>query len=255
MDSDTPTAEERDDLGAIGALAEPNRRALYEYVAGRRDWVSREQAADAVGLQRGIAAHHLDRLADDGLLDIDYRRLNDRRGPGAGRPAKVYRRAPAEIAVSLPPRDYELAGRLLADAVDRAQRDGIPIGRAIDQAAREEGRVIATDAKQELGRRASAAARRARLFEELRSRGFEPETLDDGVTVLHNCPFHQLAQQHTELICRMNLCLLDSLLAELDGAGLRAELEPEDGYCCVRFHPGPRPSAQSPPIAGVNRAR
>ena len=98
--------------------------------------------------------------------------------------------------------------------------------------------MIAIDAKRELGRRSSVGARRTRLFEELRARGFEPETLDDGVTVLHNCPFHQLAQQHTELICGMNLCLLDSLLAELDGAGLRAELEPEDGYCCVRFHPG-----------------
>ena len=206
------------------------------------------------GLQRGIAAHHLDRLADEGLLDIDYRRLNERRGPGAGRPAKVYRRTPAEIAVSLPPRHYELAGRLLAAAADRSQRDGIPIGRAIDEAAREEGRRIAIDAD---GRARSAperrARRRTRLLEELRARGFEPETLADGVTVLHNCPFHQLAQQHTELICGMNLCLLDSMLAELDGAGLRAELEPEDGYCCVRFHPDA--VGQSPPIAGVNRAR
>jgi predicted ArsR family transcriptional regulator len=229
---------ERDDLGTLGVLAEPNRRTLYEYVAGRRDWVSREQAADAVGLQRGIAAHHLDRLADDGLLEIDYRRLNDRSGPGAGRPAKVYRRAPTEIAVSLPPRQYELAGRLLAEAADESQRHGTPIGDAIDEAARDAGRTIAIEAKRELGRRSSAGARRAQLFQELRSRGFEPETLDDGVTVLHNCPFHQLAQEHTELICGMNLCLLDSLLAELDGAGLRAELEPEDGYCCVRFHPG-----------------
>jgi predicted ArsR family transcriptional regulator len=229
---------ERDDLGTLGVLAEPNRRTLYEYVAGRRDWVSREQAADALGLQRGIAAHHLDRLADDGLLEIDYQRLNDRSGPGAGRPAKVYRRAPTEIAVSLPARHYELAGRLLAEAADRSQRDGTPIGFAIDEAAREEGRVIAIEAKRELGRRSSAGARRAQLFQELRSRGFEPETLDDGVTVLHNCPFHRLAQEHTELICGMNLCLLDSLLEELDGAGLRAELEPEEGHCCVRFHPG-----------------
>ena len=35
----------------------------------------------------------------------------------------------------------------------------------------------------------------------------------------------------------MNLCLLDTILDELDGTELRAALEPEDGYCCVRFHP------------------
>ncbi len=117
----------RDALDSIGALSEPNRRALYEYIVEQRDWVSREQAAAALGLQRGIAAHHLDRLADDGLLEIDYRRLNNRRGPGAGRPAKVYRRAESELGLTLPPRDYELAGRLLADAAERSRGDGRPI--------------------------------------------------------------------------------------------------------------------------------
>jgi predicted ArsR family transcriptional regulator len=232
-----PDPAPHDDLDAVGALAEPNRRMLYEYVVGVRDWVSREQAADAVGLQRGVAAHHLDRLADDGLLETDYRRLGERRGPGAGRPSKVYRRTPSDISVSLPPRHYELAGHVLADAADRSARRGIPIGPAIDEAARRAGTVIAAEAKQDLGRRAGAETRRRRLFAELRARGFEPETLADGVTVLHNCPFHQLAQEHTELICGMNLCLLDTILDELDGTGLRAALEPEDGYCCVRFHP------------------
>jgi len=248
MDVEKHTNDERDTLGTLGALNEPSRRALYEYVAGRRDWVSREQAAEAVGLQRGIAAHHLDRLADEGLLEVDFRRLNDRRGPGAGRPAKLYRRAAAEIAVSLPPRHYELAGRLLAEAADRSQHDGTPIEQAIDEVAREEGRAIAEEAQRGIRRRSGIQARRARLYGELRSRGFEPETRNDGVTVLHNCPFHRLAQEHTELICGMNLCLLDSLVAELDDVRLRAELAPEEGYCCVRFHPARTPTdrAQRP---------
>src|SRR4051794_23204350 len=135
-----------DALQSISALSEPNRRALYDYVVERRDWVSREQAAEALGLQRGIAAHHLDRLADDGLLQIDYRRLNNRRGPGAGRPAKVYRRAASEVGVSLPPRDYELAGMLLADAAERSRRDGLPFDEALEHAARAAGRTFAHDA-------------------------------------------------------------------------------------------------------------
>lgn len=233
----------RDALDSIGALSEPNRRALYDYVAERRDWVSREQAAEALGLQRGIAAHHLDRLADDGLLEIDYRRLNNRRGPGAGRPAKVYRRAESELGLSLPPRDYELAGRLLADAAERSRRDGTPIVDSLERAARDAGRALAAAAKQDTtpGARDDTRrdARRARVVEVLQRRGFEPETRGDGVTVLHNCPFHHLAQAHTELVCGMNLCLLDSFLTELNGLDLHAELEPEDGYCCVRIHRTP----------------
>jgi predicted ArsR family transcriptional regulator len=225
----------RDALDSIGALSEPNRRALYDYVVERRDWVSREQAAEALGLQRGITAHHLDRLADDGLLETDYRRLNERRGPGAGRPAKVYRRAEAEVGLSLPPRDYELAGRLLADAAERSRGDGTPIAEALEHAARDAGRALAAAAQQDT----AADARQTRVLTVLRQRGFEPETRDDGVTVLHNCPFHHLAQAHTELVCGMNLCMLDSLLTELDGLDLRAELEPEDGYCCVRLHSTP----------------
>jgi predicted ArsR family transcriptional regulator len=227
----------RDELATLGALAEPSRRALYDYVVAQRTWVSREQAADAVGIQRGIAAHHLDRLADDGLLEVDYQRLTGRRGPGAGRPAKVYRRAVDEIRVSLPPRRYEMAGRLLAAAADRSRHDGTPIDRALDDAARDEGRLLGEQGRQRLGRRTSTRARREGLLEELRAMGFEPETREDDVTVLHNCPFHHLALDHTELVCGMNLCLLEGLLDEFEGTGLRAALEPEVGSCCVRFHP------------------
>jgi predicted ArsR family transcriptional regulator len=232
-----PSAARRQGIDAIGVLAEPNRRALYEFVVHQPGWVSREQAAEAVGLQRGIAAHHLDRLAEGGLLQIDYQRLTGRSGPGAGRPAKVYRRAPDEIGVTLPPRDYQLVGRLLASAAEQSQREGMPIDTALELAARDEGRAMGAQVRQRIRGRAGTTARRKHLLEALREQGFEPEVVDGEVTVLRNCPFHQLAQRHTELICGMNLCVLDSLLAELDGTGLRAVLEPEDGCCCVRFRP------------------
>ncbi|HEX8803462.1 MAG TPA: hypothetical protein VF743_04695, partial [Acidimicrobiales bacterium] len=157
-----------DRLGAITSLAERTRRALYEHVAAAGGWVSRDQAAAAVGLGRGTAAHHLDRLAADGLLEVEYRRLSGRRGPGAGRPAKLYRRARSDVAVSLPPRDYELAGRLLAEAADRARLDGVDIARALDEAARAEGRRVAGEVRRRLpGTRphgpVAASSRRALL--------------------------------------------------------------------------------------------
>lgn len=236
-----------DQLTALGALAEPNRRALYEYVIAQQDWVGREQAADALGLRRGIAAHHLDRLADDGLLEFDFQRLTGRQGPGAGRPAKVYRRAEAEMAVSFPPRQYDLAGELLAEATDRARLEGLSINRAVDQAARRAGRALATQHASTTapgqgpdgGSGTDQAVQREAVLAELETQGFEPEVLDDGTTVLHNCPFHRLSQRHTELICGMNLSLLDGLLEGYGDAGLSAELAPASGYCCVRFRPLP----------------
>lgn len=234
-----------DHLTALGALAEPNRRALYEYVIAQQDWVGREQAADAVGLRRGIAAHHLDRLADDGLLAVDFHRLTGRQGPGAGRPAKVYRRADAEMAVSLPPRQYDLAGELLAEATDQARREGLPIDAAVDQAARRAGRALAVqrgptaEPNHDDPAGADRLTQREAVLGALETQGFEPEVLPDGTTVLHNCPFHRLSQRHTELICGMNLSLLDGLLEGYDDAGLRAELAPASGYCCVRFRPVP----------------
>lgn len=240
MDSTEQTAPEPPGgIDAVGVLAEPNRRALYEYVVAQRGWVSREHAAEAVGLGRAVTSHHLDRLAHTGLLDVDYRRLNERRGPGAGRPAKVYRRAPTEVAVTLPPRDYGLAGDLLARAAELSQCDGTPIALAIDRAARETGRIIGIAIKRRV-RRSGVEARRSQLLEELNCRGFEPEAVDD-VVVLHNCPFHQLAQSHTQLICGMNLSLLEGLLDELGGTGLTARLQPHEGYCCVRFQPAASP--------------
>src|SRR3712207_7869094 len=49
---------------------------------------------------------------------------------------------------------------------------------------------------------------------------------EDGAVALANCPFHALAQQHTALVCGMNLRLLEGVLEEVGGAGLTARLAP-----------------------------
>jgi predicted ArsR family transcriptional regulator len=221
-------------IASVAALGEPTRRAVYEWVASQGDWVGRDATAAAVGLERGTAAHHLDRLAADGLLVVDYRRLTGRRGPGAGRPAKVYRRAERELNVTLPPRDYELAGRMLADAVARASSEGVAIDAAVEEVSAAEGRRLASQiapALDDLPRR-DRARRREAVLAALEREGYEPAVVDD-VVVLRNCPFHRLAQQQTELICGMNLCMLRGALAELEDVGLAARLDPAPGRCCV----------------------
>jgi predicted ArsR family transcriptional regulator len=225
-------------LAAVSALAEPTRRAVYEHVAAAGDWVSRDEAADALAIERATAAHHLDRLAGDGLLDVDFQRRSGKQGPGAGRPAKVYRRARRDFDVSLPPREYQLAGRLLADAVERSRHDGTDVVAALEDAARGHGHHVAQEVRSRVrGARGQPACRRA-ILETLAEHGYEPRSERDGTVLMQNCPFHDLAQVHTELVCGMNLALVQAAVDDLgDDAGYEAHLEPDDGRCCVTLHP------------------
>ena len=143
-------------VSGVGALAEPARRALYLYVVAQPEPVSRDQAAAGAGLPRHTAKFHLDKLVADGLLDTEYRRLSGRRGPGAGRPTKLYRRSSRQVAVTLPPRHYDLAGQILARAVEDAARDGLPVLQAVQRAAVDAGHRLG--AAQRLRDEGSAAA-------------------------------------------------------------------------------------------------
>jgi DNA-binding transcriptional ArsR family regulator len=138
---DDANALERDAAG-IGALVDPVRRRLYEFVCAQPGLVSRDQAADAIGIPHHQAKFHLDRLTAEGLLESDYARLTGRSGPGAGRTSKLYRRAPRDIAVSLPQREYELAGRLMATAIARSAGTGEPVAEILNRVAREYGHSI-----------------------------------------------------------------------------------------------------------------
>jgi predicted ArsR family transcriptional regulator len=229
-----PRASFEAQVAGVAALAEPVRRALYEYVVSRSEPVSRDQAAAGAGVARHVAKFHLDKLVDDGLLDFEYRRPPDRRGPGAGRPAKVYRRSPAEISVTLPERHYELAGRLLAAAVTDAERDGAPVSEALRRSAHQTGRALGQEAHRRAGARAGLRARRGAAMAVLGECGYEPRSGPDGVTLV-NCPFHALARDYTDLVCGMNFHLMEGLLTGLERTELTARLDPAPGRCCVRL--------------------
>jgi predicted ArsR family transcriptional regulator len=212
-----------DQVDALSALAEPARRALYLYVAGQPQPVGRDQAAVEVGLPRHTAKFHLDKLVDEGLLVAEYRRLSGRSGPGAGRPAKLYRRSDRQLAVTVPQREYELVGRVLAAGVEDAARSGTPVVDAVHRAAAAAGRQMCAEAG-EVRTLDDVAAVLAR-------QGYEPR-VQSGVLTLANCPFHALAADHTALVCGINLHLLAAALGAL-GHPASARLAPAPGRCCV----------------------
>lgn len=224
-------------VGAVALLDEPKRRQLYELVAASESPVGRDEASTAIGISRELAAFHLDRLVAAGMLETEYMRLGGRRGPGAGRPAKLYRRADREVAVSFPPRHYDLAADLMATALDRL--GGETGRRAATTVARERGSTAGAAARR--GVRARSGARRllAGLLDVLRGAGYEPQVDTSTRTLfLRNCPYQALTADHRELTCGMNIAWAEGVVDSL-GSPIRAELAPEPGRCCVVFRAAP----------------
>jgi predicted ArsR family transcriptional regulator len=215
-------------VSGVSALAEPARRALYLYVAAQPEAVSRDQAAEGVDLPRHTAKFHLDKLVEEGLLDTEFRRLSGRRGPGAGRPTKLYRRSARQVAVTLPQRHYDLAGQILAGAVEVAARDGVPVLDAVQRAAADRGRQLGAEERPGEG----GGSPLADMAVTLAGHGYEPRD-QDGVLVLANCPFHALARDHTALVCGMNLHLITAMLDQLGHTEVQARLDPAPDRCCV----------------------
>lgn len=206
-------------LAVVTALDDPTRRALLAFVARSPQPVGRDAVADEFGMPRSTAAFHLDRLADQGLLDVEFRRLSGRTGPGSGRPAKLYRRAPREISVSVPERHYDLAAGLLAAAVERAGDGTVGVMDALADAATAAGATLAAGARS--------------LSDVLEDNGFEPRTEPDGTIVMGNCPFHQLVADHPTTVCTMNLHLLRGAACACGADPEELQLNPAPGRCCV----------------------
>jgi predicted ArsR family transcriptional regulator len=222
---------ERDAAG-IGALADPVRRRLYLYVCSRPEPVGRDEAAEAVGIARHQAKFHLDRLEADGLLESEFARLSGRSGPGAGRTSKLYRRAGREIAVSLPDREYQLAGRLLADSVAESVASGDPVLDVLHRRAAAHGRALGRTALDGAAAPESAPSALRLASRVLAEHGYEPRPEGERV-VLANCPFHALAKVQTELVCHMNEALVAGVAATLGPHCPQVTLDPEPGRCCV----------------------
>lgn len=221
---------ETDPVAALAALSEPVRRRLYDHVVSEDDGVSRDGAAAALGVSRSVAAFHLDKLAEAGLVEVDYRRPPGRGGPGAGRPAKWYRRAPGEINLSIPERRYSLAATLLARAVERAAGGTVGVTEALRAVAREHGHQIARAFR--LDPLAHDHVHGQRLAQLLAEHGYEPR-ISDSLITLANCPFHVLAEEHRDLVCGMNHELLCGVAEEAGLPASAARLDPAPGRCCV----------------------
>jgi predicted ArsR family transcriptional regulator len=224
-----------EDVAAVALLAEPVRQRLYRYLRDRREPVGREEAARNAGISVKLAAFHLDRMVEAGLLEAAYRRLTGRVGPGAGRPAKVYAVSPRSFTVALPQNRYALAASMMATALSGDTSEG---GAAtLEQVAGEVGELLGAETRKQARTR---HGRRDAALRQLEQLGFEPETRPPGDLVLRNCIFRELSESHRELVCGMNAALVRGLLAGADLGGMRVEGRPTEqrvaeSTCCVHI--------------------
>jgi predicted ArsR family transcriptional regulator len=204
----------------VTALVDPSRRTLYNYVRRAGHPVSRDEAADATGISRGLAAFHLDKLVGVGLLHARYEAPPDR-PRGRGRSPKVYELAGDGVTVTIPERRYQLIAEILAAAVDD---DATDAQQSATRHAHARGQAFGT----------ALADNGTDLIAALDHLGFEPEHAI-GTVLLRNCPFHALAARHTTLVCGLNHAFLAGLLDGLVVTDRHALLAPAPGRCCVEL--------------------
>ncbi|MGH3884081.1 MAG: helix-turn-helix transcriptional regulator [Pseudonocardiaceae bacterium] len=223
-------------VAAVAALSDELRRRMYGFIRRARRPVSREEAAKSVGISRRLAAFHLDKLVEVGLLRARYEPVGGIRK--VGRTPKVYEPTDAEVRISIPPREHDLLAAILIDAV-LTEDQGKAGHEAALQIARRRGAELGA-AERERARPGRLGAERALTLATaaLARYGFEPDRATPTLLRLRNCPFHPLAGKAPQLVCGINHAFLTGFLDTLQASTLTAVLAPRAGGCCVELTAG-----------------
>lgn len=223
-------------IDSVSVLSEDSRRRMFTFIRRARRAVTRDEAAASVGISRKLAAFHLDKLVEAGLLRARYETPGGIRK--VGRQPKVYEPTDAQISVSIPERRHELLADLLLDAVLTEGADENAAQAAV-RAAEQRGRGMGEAAREETRPGRLGPERGLTVCERLLDAyGYEPVRETPTHLRLRNCPFHPLAAKAPDLVCGMNQAFLSGCLKGLQVNGVQAVLAPEPGECCVRLGPG-----------------
>ncbi|PYI69286.1 transcriptional regulator [Arthrobacter livingstonensis] len=210
-------------LTAVASLGDPVRRKLFELLRESPLALSRDDCAEALELPKSTIRAHLDRLVSDGLLLVEFRKVGERTGPGSGRPTKLYTVAVDEVAASVPARHYDLAAELLAAAVQLSIDSSVAVEDTLAD--------VAFDAGKRLGAEAGT------IHKLLESAGYDPQPDGAGGTIMANCPFHKLSQEHAGVVCSLNGSLLNGALLGCGDCRHTIEPDAELSHCCARLVP------------------
>lgn len=205
---DLPAVADPDD-----ALSQPTRARLFGLLVELRRAAGTAELAERLGLHPNGVRLHLERLADQGLVERARART------ARGRPPDAWRIAPGARPAGTNPSAYEDLGRWLARALD-APRRGL---RGIEDTGRVIGRELAP----------SAAGTTAEALETtLIALGFQPSA-QSGVGgeltfCLGNCPYSAAVRENQPAICTLHKGITLGLLDVLDPHARLAAFDPHD---------------------------
>jgi predicted ArsR family transcriptional regulator len=207
---------------------------VLEFLRAQGAALPAPEVADRVGLHPNTVRLHLDQLADAGLVT---REREPRRGPGRPRLlfAAVPPDAPPAAADPAPQEDgYRVLAGLLAGRLEReAGADAAGEARA---AGRDWARTLAPTAG--LAAPGTPAEARRRVVQVLDGLGFAPvDTGPEHPIELHRCPFRQVAEEHSLVVCGVHLGLMQGVLDDVAAPVRAARLEPfvAPGVCLAHL--------------------
>lgn len=207
-------------LAVLKALGDNTRYAIYLEMARSPRPLTTAEIADTLQLHPNTVRPHLERMREVGLLEVD---AHARGTPG--RPQHRYSLAPDAPSLGLEPPTFPILARMLLRLAGQAE---LGAAEAVES-GREQGRSDAevlpvrnapADRSDTNGETATSAggdieSKIAPLVGRLDELGFDPAVVvEEGeatVAFLH-CPFLELAEQHTELVCGMHRGLIEGFV-------------------------------------------
>jgi len=210
------------DLAAI--LGDPTRRGIYLSIRESKEPSTAAVVAESFGIHPNVARHHIDRLIAEGYVEVTGPPVD--RPPVAGRPPHHYRATGKEILLNYPPRRYNLLSELLVRVVELLDpEDGA-------RAAEEVGFQFGSDLAAEVGLTGghdTAAALRV-VSGALQAIGFDAAVEpSDGSLLTNHCPFGQTAEDHPEIVCRIDQGIVRGLMDAVRGNAGPVVLSPHEG--------------------------
>lgn len=207
MDRDTL---DRNISDLTSSLGDPTRRAIYIAVRESPDPLTTSKVATVFDIHPNVARHHLDKLAEDGYLQVSHERKT--RGPGAGRPAKTYEATSKEVSVHFAPRRFEMLTEMLFEVLEEV---GPP---NVADVAEKVGRSYGKRLAQEIGAPHDPGYDEAvqAVATAMTGLGFNVDPDVEGQRLLtSHCPFGETATNHPEVICSLDRGIVAGLFGAL----------------------------------------
>ncbi|MBM7651619.1 helix-turn-helix transcriptional regulator [Neobacillus cucumis] len=190
-------------LKITNVLSDPTRYYIYQYITKRHQEVTVQEIAENFNIHPNVARLHLSKLEDVNMLASETKKT----GKG-GRPSRLYRLSDDVIQLHFPYRDYMLLSKVAIQTM-------ITLGEVGKKALYMTGKRFGTEViEQEMAKRAPGnelefEQKLAILKSAATLAGFYPEFEANGDQTkiyfkIFNCPFKEVAKEHTETICNMH---------------------------------------------------